>query len=747
MNDKTVQILLVEEGAHAGLACRAFESQGGMEVTVAATLKEARGYLGKFSPDLVIADLLLPDGKGTDLLPDGAEEPAFPLLIMTDAGDKQAAVEAIEAGALDYVVKSEAMLADIPHIVERALRQWQRVLGRRQVEAQLREERNRAQGYLDMAGTMLVVLDKAGNITLLNRKGHEVLGYEEGELVGCNWFDTCLPKRIRGKVRSVFEQLIAGDHANTEHYENPVIAKSGEERLISWHNGILRDEAGAIVGMLGSGEDITERKQTEEALAASEANWRSLVEHAPNVILTVDREGRILFINHTLSGAKREDVIGTQIDQLVPEEYRGTIKANLAKVFGTGQPTTYEVRSLDVYGSLWFTNRVSPVKANEEVVAATIIATDITELKQLEKALQEACDELEKKVEERTAELGDSEAKFRTLFESTSDAVMLLDEQGFFECNNATLKVFGCSTREDFIGKHPSELSPPRQPDGSDSRTAAKAMIALAIETGTAQFEWLHCRADGSTFFADVLLSRMELKGKTVLQAVVRDISERKRAEKAVQREQATLRRLLASSDRDRRLTAYEIHDGFTQHVAGAKMQLEVASQLKDKDPKAAAKAYKRGLELLSWSMGEARRLISGLRPPILDEAGVIAAIEHLVHDPSIQEGVECGFVFDARFGRLEPLLENAIFRIVQESVTNACRYSESSKVQVRLTQQDSRIRIEVEDWGVGFNPNNIAETSFGIGGIKERARLLGGHATVDSMPGKGTLVQVELPL
>jgi signal transduction histidine kinase len=239
----------------------------------------------------------------------------------------------------------------------------------------------------------------------------------------------------------------------------------------------------------------------------------------------------------------------------------------------------------------------------------------------------------------------------------------------------------------------------------------------------------------------------MELKGETVLQAVVRDISERKRTEQAVLREQDKLRRLLESSDRERRLTACEIHDGVTQHIAAAKMQLEAASQWQDENPEAAAQAYERGLEFLSRSMGEARRLISGLRPPILDEAGVVAAIEHLTRDPRTQEGPEVSFVFNAKCGRLEPLLENAIFRIVQESVTNARRYSDSSKVQVRLTQQDSRICIEVEDWGVGFDTDDITETSFGIGGIRERARLLGGQATIDSTPGKGTLVRVELPL
>ena len=746
MQREKARILLVEDNeAHAGLIRRAFEARGRMELLTAVTLKEARDRLGEFLPDLVVADLMLPDGKGTQLLSNCENEVLIPVVVMTSFGNEQAAVEAMKAGALDYVVKSALTLADIPHIVERALREWQQILGRRQAESQLQEERNRAQEYLKIAAVILLVLDKDGEITLLNRKGHEVLGYKEEELVGRNWFETCLPQRIRSEVRSVFEQLLAGDLARLEHHENPVMTKSGEERIISWHNTFLKDEAGAITATLSSGEDVTERKQAEEALARSEERWRSLTENAPDIVLTVDHEGRILFINHTLSGVEREDVIGKPMHQFMPEQYAHTVKASLEQVFRTGEPTTFESRSSEAYGSSWFSNRVGPVKENGEVVAATIIATDITERKRMEEVLQEAQRELERKVEERTAELRDSEAKFRTLFESSSDAVMLLDETGFFDCNDPTLRIFGCSTREEFIGKHPGELSPRVQPDGTDSLTAADAKIALAVESGTANFEWIHRRIDGTEFEADVLLSSMDLNGKTVLQAVVRDISERKRAEEAVLREQARLRRLLESSDRDRKLTAYEIHDGLAQHIAGAKMQFEAALHLKDEYPE--AEAYERGLELLIRGMDESRRLISGLRPPILDEAGVVAAIEHLTRDPTMQEGPEIAFVFNVQFDRLEPLLENAIFRIVQESVTNACRHSDTSKVQVRLTQENGRIHIEVEDWGIGFDQDDIAETSFGIGGVRERARLLGGQATIDSAPGQGTRIIVDLPL
>ncbi len=139
---------------------------------------------------------------------------------------------------------------------------------------------------------------------------------------------------------------------------------------------------------------------------------------------------------------------------------------------------------------------------------------------------------------ERTAErkqaeeaLRESEAKFRTLYESSSDAVMLLDAQGFFGCNPATLAMFGCATQEEFDSKHPADLSPPTQPDGTDSMTLANERIATAMKEGSLRFEWMHRRTSGEDFPADIALTAMKLGGRRVLQALVRDITDRKRAE------------------------------------------------------------------------------------------------------------------------------------------------------------------------------------------------------------------------
>ena len=140
------------------------------------------------------------------------------------------------------------------------------VTKRKRAEQRLREEKDKAQKYLDIAGVMLVVIDSEQRVGLLNKKGCEILGYTEQEILGKNWFDNFLPPRTREHIRAVFAGLMAGRIHPNEHVENFVLTRTGQERLIAWHNTVLTDETGRIIGTLGSGEDITERKRAEEVL-------------------------------------------------------------------------------------------------------------------------------------------------------------------------------------------------------------------------------------------------------------------------------------------------------------------------------------------------------------------------------------------------------------------------------------------------------------------------------------------------
>jgi PAS domain S-box-containing protein len=138
------------------------------------------------------------------------------------------------------------------------------ITGLRQAEEALRAERDRAQTYLDMAGVMFVALDRDGTVTLVNRKGCEILGLEESEILGRNWFDHFIPESAAVAVKRVFERIVAGEVEPVEFHENAIVASGGGERLIAWHNSILRDEEGSIVGTVSSGEDITDSRRAEE---------------------------------------------------------------------------------------------------------------------------------------------------------------------------------------------------------------------------------------------------------------------------------------------------------------------------------------------------------------------------------------------------------------------------------------------------------------------------------------------------
>ena len=137
--------------------------------------------------------------------------------------------------------------------------------------------------------------------------------------------------------------------------------------------------------------------------------------------------------------------------------------------------------------------------------------------------------------------------EYRALFETSRDSIMLLDKDRFFDCNKATLELFGCSSKDIFITKHPADLSTPTQPDGEDSFVAAERHIENAYRNGTDFFEWRHTRLDGTTFYAEVLLSLLTYQDRTVLQASVRDITERKRAE--AEKERRTAELILANQE------------------------------------------------------------------------------------------------------------------------------------------------------------------------------------------------------
>ena len=268
---------------------------------------------------------------------------------------------------------------------------------------------------------------------------------------------------------------------------------------------------------------LVDLRDTIAQLRAGEMRWRQIFDLVPHMIFAKDRNGRFLQANRAVAQAYSktiEELIGCRQTDIhsVANEVRQMLEYDRQVIDNDASMTVPELTFTDTHGRrrILHVTKIPYQAAESDVPAVLGVAVDVTDVKDAEAVLRE------------------SESRYRALFESTGDAIMLLADGVFLECNQATLDLFACKSPKDFISHHPSELSPPFQPDGTDSRTAADRRIATAVETGMTRFEWVHRRVDGRDFMADVLLVRVDLQDRSIIQAVVRDITERKEAEKAL---------------------------------------------------------------------------------------------------------------------------------------------------------------------------------------------------------------------
>jgi PAS domain S-box-containing protein/putative nucleotidyltransferase with HDIG domain len=269
-----------------------------------------------------------------------------------------------------------------------------RSIERKRAERALGQERDRIQKYLDIAEIMLLALDRQGTIVMINRKGASILGYQEAELVGKNWFDTCLRTEDRDQVRKVFEEIMAGRGEQQEYHENFVLMKSGEERNIAWHNAIVTDDAGRAQGSLSSGEDITDHMWAKNALADSEELHRRLVAAIPDMIIRTDLVGNIVFANDVavrLTGnAGVEGLVGRNVFSFIaPEDLDKALQSSklmfekrlgpqeIGLVFKNGPSIKFEVDGAILRGT------------DETPYGIVYLCRDITERKLAEASLRE----------------------------------------------------------------------------------------------------------------------------------------------------------------------------------------------------------------------------------------------------------------------------------------------------------------------------------------------------------------------
>jgi two-component system cell cycle sensor histidine kinase/response regulator CckA len=286
--------------------------------------------------------------------------------------EAEATIQALLSGQIDAVVDSESRT---PVLLAKA-------------QEALRQERDRAKQYLDTAEVILLALDLNGRITLINRKGCDLLGRTERELLGRDWIGTCVPSRIRNALRNTFNDLVRGDLSIAE---NPILAKSGDERLIEWRNTLLRDDAGQVIGTFSSGTDITERNQAVEALRTGEERMRFALEAAGVGIWDMDyttglvQWSAILESQYGLQPGTFGGTFEAFIERIHPDD-RASVLETVAKAIQSDADFTLLNRSLWPDGTVRWLSGAGRVRLGErgEPVRAVGISLDVTERRALE---------------------------------------------------------------------------------------------------------------------------------------------------------------------------------------------------------------------------------------------------------------------------------------------------------------------------------------------------------------------------
>jgi signal transduction histidine kinase len=225
--------------------------------------------------------------------------------------------------------------------------------------------------------------------------------------------------------------------------------------------------------------------------------------------------------------------------------------------------------------------------------------------------------------------------------------------------------------------------------------------------------------------------------------ASIQDITELKRAMEVLEAERASLQQTIEIQNRERVLTAYEIHDGIVQHVTAALLHIQAAlPKITTSDVNGKLQV---AVKLLRKSIAEGRHIMNGVQTPTLAGLGLIPTIEQLLAEDD-QVEIPVDFIHDGNLGQLAPQVEEAIFRIAQEALTNARKYSQSNRIRIEIARRGDRVHLDIRDSGVGFTVPAGVKGVHGLKGMIERARIAGGNCVIKSEPGKGAQVIVDLP-
>jgi PAS domain S-box-containing protein len=556
---------------------------------------------------------------------------------------------------------------------------------------------------------------------------------EAYENVG-NAFAKVHPDDLKGLYESIFAS------ANTLapwSYTFRVIAEP--DKPSKWIRGNSIPKKLENGGILWNGAmfDLTELKLAEEQLSEKEKRFRSLIDTAPDATVIVDEKGIIQIANQQavkVFGYTKAELTGMPIEILMPkankhrhESFRRQfVNEPHAREMGLGR---------DLF-ALRKDGQVIPVEISlspfhsDEGVLVTASIRDITERKKADNELKR------------------SEEKYRQLFHNSPLPMWVteIESKRLIDINEAAIRHYGYS-REEFLQMDVWKLQAGRDIE-EFNKWLSKNYDDPAVQTGI----WQHVRKDKSIIDVEVSSHRIIYEDRPCRLIVANDITERKKAELELEESYKSIRSLTEHlqniREEERTHIAREIHDELGQQITVMMMDVAWLDRKIDAENTGAKQKIKELLELLDHTVKSVRRISTELRPSVLDDLGLVAAADLHLKEFEKRSGIRTRFIEPETELQLNDQVKNALFRILQESLTNVARHSGAKAATVTLGKKNKKVVLIIEDNGVGFDERKAAaKKTLGVLGMKERAAGIGGEYIISGKPGKGTAITVSVPL
>lgn len=618
------------------------------------------------------------------------------------------------------------------------------VTERKRGEEALRQHQERSEFVADAADVGFWFCDLPFDKLIWDKRVKNHFWLPEDAEVTIDTFYQKIHPDDRETTRRAIEDSIAGNRRYETEYRT--VAGDGRYKWIRATGRTYYDQAGAPIRFDGITVDVTERKQAEDALKRSEEQFRVLADSLPELCWIAHSDGSIFWFNprwYEYTGTTFAEMEGWGWQSLHKPELLPAVMKRWKESIESGTPFEMEFPLRGADGEFsWFLTRVNPVRNSDGSVVRWIgTSTNIHEQRELRQSLMQARDELETRVQKRTADLEKKTVESlqkATLLDLANDAILVRDAEGNVAYwNKGAERLYGWSSAE-VRGRSTYELL----------RTKFPVPLPEIMQADRWEGELNQNKKDGSAItVASRWTTLRDNKGTaTAWLEINTDITARKRAEEAARRFSG---RILSLQDEERRRIARGLHDSLGQYLTALKMTLDLFPNADAKQSPIVTECS----DIVEKCLAETRTVSHLLHPPLLDEAGFRSAAQWYVEGFAQRSGVEVNLDLPPNMGRLGKNVETVLFRVMQEALTNVHRHSGASTVNIRLEIDRELVRLEIRDNGRGMPEDRlrrVLESGSGIGvgvaGMRERVRELCGALDIKSSE-SGTALRVTIPM